>query len=48
LLGRPGRLPNVEPIDLETLTAAGRLPPLSILDVLGSSESQDERMVAEG
>jgi diguanylate cyclase (GGDEF)-like protein len=47
LLGRPGKEPTADPVDLEGLTAPARLPPLSIVELLEAG-SRPEAQVANG
>jgi diguanylate cyclase (GGDEF)-like protein len=48
LLGRPGKHPNADPIDLEGLTAPGHLPSLLIVDRLGAGDETEMPRAAEG
>jgi EAL domain-containing protein (putative c-di-GMP-specific phosphodiesterase class I) len=48
LLGRPGKAPTADPIDLDGLTAPGHLPSLLIVDRLDQGDEPDLPRAAEG
>ena len=48
LLGRPGKAPTADPIDLDGLTAPGHLPSLLIVDRLEPGDEPDLPRAAEG